>query len=186
MNKVLPQPRACLPHSITNQFKPPLLHMANITTNLIDTNISPADRTTIQTAVNTIKTTLDPYVRNLTEEERDRLLSLDVNNKVFVEEALDEITNNGTMLPAAISASQIENDLALFNQLDSLESVLQNMLDRVRDTKRLTGHEAYAMALAAYTIYKALANSGVEAARTSAERLGQRFVNNGPAVQPAP
>lgn len=160
--------------------------MANITTNLIDTNISVADRTTIQTSVSTILTTLNPYVRNLTDEERDRLLSLDVNNKVFVEEAIDEITNNGSILPTAISLGQLENDLELFNQLDSLESILQNMLDRVRDTKRLAGHEAYAMALTAYTIYKALANSGVEQAHTSAERLGQRFSGNGGTAQPTP
>lgn len=160
--------------------------MGNIDTNTINTTITVADRTTIQTAVDTIRTTLDPYLRTLTDEERERFLSLDVNNKVFVEEAIDEVSNNGAILPPAINVTFLQNDLDLFNQLDSLESILQNMLNRVRDTKRRAGHEAYAMGLATYTIYKALAASGVDEARGSADRLGQRFSGNGGTSQPTP
>jgi len=161
--------------------------MANITTNLLNTTIPAADLGITQTAITTIVTTLDPILRALTDEERASLLSLDVNNKVFVEEAMQEMTINGALLPSAVSATFLGNDLMLFNQLDGLESMVENLLLRIKDTKRLAGHEAFAMALTVYTLYKALAAAGVEAAQQSANRLGERFQNNGgTGAQPTP
>lgn len=160
--------------------------MANITVDLVNDTISTADQTTISTAIANLNTALNAYVHPLTDEERDTLLSLDVNNKVFVEETINEITNNGAVLPPAISLSHLQNDLDLFNQLDSIESQLMNVLNRVRDTKRIAGHEAYAMALATYTIYKSLANAGVDGTRESAQRLGERFASSGAPAQPTP
>jgi hypothetical protein len=153
--------------------------MANISTNLLDIVLSPADTVAIQTAITTIDTTLDPVEHTLTDEERASLLSLDVSNKVFAEEALEEAVNNGSMLPAAVNTTFLKNDLGLYDQLAVIESQLENVLRKVKDAKRVAGHEAYAMALTIYTLYRSLAAVGVAGAQQSADRLGERFTNNG-------
>ncbi len=159
--------------------------MANITSNLLNITLSAVDMATAQGAITTLDTTIDPVVRGLTDAERASLFSLDENNKVFVEEALFEITTNGAILPSAVSAAFLSSDLMLFNQLDGLESQLEGLLVKVKDTKRLAGHEAYAMSLTIYTLYKSLAAVGLVAAQQSAERLGERFAQQGGGA-PAP
>lgn len=153
--------------------------MANISTNLLNVVLSATEQATVQTAITSIDTTIDPVEQTLTDEERVSYLSLDVNNKVFAEEALQEATSNGSMLPSAISTTFLSNDLTLFNQMDEIESQLENVLRKVKDAKRVAGHEAYAMALTIYTIYRSLAAVGVAGAQQSADRLGERFIQSG-------
>ena len=153
--------------------------MANISTNLLDVILSPAEQGTIQTAITTIDTTLDPVEHTLTDEERSSLLSLDVSNKVFAEQALEEAVNNGSMLPTAVNTTFLKNDLQLYDQLDGIESQLENVLRKVKDAKRVAGHEAYAMSLTIYTLFRSLAAVGVAGAQQSADRLGERFAQNG-------
>jgi hypothetical protein len=152
--------------------------MANISTNLLNVVLAATDMGTVTTAIATIDTTLDPVESTLTDEERASLLSLDVNNKVFAEEALQEVDTNGSMLPAAVNSLFLKNDLTLYDQLDGIESQLENVLRKVRDAKRVAGHEAYAMALTIYTLYRSLAAVGVAGAQQSADRLGERFAQN--------
>lgn len=159
--------------------------MANITSNLLNTTIPVIDLGTVQTSLAGISTTLGGVLRALTDDERASLFSLDENNKVFVEEALNEITTNGALLPSAVSATFLASDLELFNQLDGLESQVENLLTRIKDTKRLAGHESYAMSLTIYTLYKSLAAVGVAGAQQSADRLGERFQQQGGGGSPA-
>ena len=148
--------------------------MANITLNRLSTTISPADLTTVNNAGETIATTLS-FLIALTEEERSSLFSLNVNNKVFVEEALEEAQNNGSILPAYINVAELEKDLTLFNQLGDILSFVRNMLSKLEDTQRLAGHECYATSLAIYQMYKSAAEAGIPGAAASYERLRERF-----------
>lgn len=153
--------------------------MANITTNLLNITLTPAELGVLQGAITTIDAGLAPVVQGLTENERTSYFSLDENNKVFTEEALQEATVNGSMLPSAVNVGFLGNDLTLFNQLDGLESQLEGVLRKVRDSKRVVAHEAYAMALTIYTLYRSLAAVGVPGAQQSADRLGERFAQTG-------
>jgi hypothetical protein len=56
---------------------------------------------------------------------------------------------------------------------------LEGLLRKVRDSKRVAGHEAYVMALTIYTMFKSLAAVGVPGAQQSADRLGERFKQSG-------
>jgi hypothetical protein len=153
--------------------------MANITNNFINSVLSPAGLTTIDTSVTTIDTTIGPVSHTLTDEERASYFSLDVNNKVFVQEALQEANLNGSILPSAINVGFLFNDITLFDQMDEIESALEGLLRKVRDSKRVAGHEAYVMALTIYTMFKSLAAVGVPGAQQSADRLGERFAQSG-------
>jgi hypothetical protein len=104
--------------------------MANITTNLLNITLTPAELGAVQGAITTIDGGLAPVVQGLTENERTSYFSLDENNKVFTEEALQEATMNGSMLPSAVNVGFLGNDLTLFNQLDGLESQLEGCCAR--------------------------------------------------------
>jgi len=153
--------------------------MANITDNRLSLTISNADLTTVNTAGQTIDTTLS-FLIALTEEERERLFGVNVNNKVFIEEALEEAQNNGSILPGYIQVAELEKDLTLFNQLGDLLSYLRNLLQKMEDTQRLAGHEAYALSLAIYQLYKSAAEAGIPGAAASYNRLKERFDNPRP------
>jgi hypothetical protein len=157
--------------------------MANITDNRINQTISPADLTAISAAITNLNASLS-FLQALTDPERDALLSLDVDNKVFVDDAFDEMTNNGAILPAFINTGYLKNDITLFEQLDSLESELRNLLSRISDTKRLAGHEAYVMSLTAYNLYGMATNAGIPGAKQSYDRLKVRFAGQGRTSQP--
>lgn len=159
--------------------------MANITENRINLTIAAADLTAIAAAINTINTKL-PFLQALTDEERAALLGLDVNNKVFVDEALDEMTNNDSILPAFINTANLNNDIKLFEQLSTLESTLSNLLTKISDTKRIAGHEAYAVALTAYNMYGMASSAGIPNARQSYDRLKTRFSGQGRTSNPTP
>ena len=149
--------------------------MANITTNLVNTTLTAADAAAIQGGIAAVDTGLASVEQGVTPDERVSYFSLDESNKVFAEEALQEATVNGSMLPSAVNVGFLGNDLTLFNQLDGIESQLEGLLRKVRDSKRVAAHEAYAMALTIYTLYRSLAAVGVPGAQQSADRLGERF-----------
>lgn len=149
--------------------------MANITTDLLNIVLTPAEEAAIQGGITAVDTGLASVERGLTDEERASLFSLNESNKVFVQEALQEATVNGAMLPSAINVGALGNDIALFDQLDGIESQLEGLLRKVKDSKRIAAHEAYAMALTIYTMYRSLAAVGVPGAQQSADRLGERF-----------
>ena len=165
--------------------------MANISENLIDTTISNADVTALNTALTTAATTLDPYMATLTEEERNSLFSLQQENLVFATDALLQIQSLGSLLPPALGSlvTDLSNDLALHEQLKTVEQVhLNQLIQKVADTKRLAAHEAYTGALAAYKVIEALASVGVPGAQAAYDILKVRFANQGgrPVTPPTP
>ena len=82
-------------------------------------------------------------------------------------------------MPAYISPASLQKDLDLYNQLDSIESRLSNLLQKISDTKRLAAHEAYSAALTAYKLFEAAHDAGIPNATNSYLRLRQRFQNQG-------
>jgi hypothetical protein len=77
--------------------------MPNITENRLNTVISAADEAALGTAGTTLETIL-AFLIALTDDERKSLFGLDVQNKVFVEEALQEIdANSGGDCPLTLA-----------------------------------------------------------------------------------
>jgi hypothetical protein len=148
--------------------------MSNISENKINTVIAPADITIIKTNIDAIATKVP--TTTLTPEQRSKLLSMDVDNKVFVEDCINEIAISGTgIIPAFISATSIQNDLNLFEQLDVVEAQLLNVLQKVNDAKRLASDEAMTVANAIYKIYEMGAMAGVAGAQQAYDKLKVRY-----------
>lgn len=162
--------------------------MANITLNRLNTTIAPPDEAILQSSTAQTTLVLNNYTQSLTPEERAALFGLAVENLVFAYEAWEEANTNGSILPTYISAINLDNDLRLFRQMETIETVIENQLQRIKDTKRLAGHEAYAMALTIYKLYENAHLAGISGATASYNRLKQRFEQQGGGApaQPTP
>ncbi|MES2545288.1 MAG: hypothetical protein V4548_10410 [Bacteroidota bacterium] len=158
--------------------------MGNITENKLNAIILAADITAINTTITTIASKLP--VGSLTDEQRTALKSIDVSNKIFVEDVLIELTASGTgIIPTFINQAFIQNDLSLYEQLDTIEASLLNVQQRITDLKRISGDEAYTAALAVYRIFDGANQAGVPNAKQAYERLKARFDAQGSTGRPA-
>lgn len=152
--------------------------MANLTENKLNLLLVAADITTINTSIDSITNILP--VLGLTDEQRSTYSAIDVNNKIFVEDVITEMGISATgIIPSFLNATFIENDLTLFEQSDAVEARMENLMQQVRDIKRVAGAEAYDMARAVYKIYEVASLAGIPGAKTAYEKLKVRFDGQG-------
>ncbi len=149
-----------------------------ITSNRLSVTLTPAAITAIKTAIATVNTQL-PFLLGLTSAERKAIPKIDVNNKVFVEDALTAINNNTGILPSYINATEIGKDLELFEQLDELVQLVGQLYDKLKDTQMLAGSEAYVSSLVAYKLFASAADAGLPGADSIYNQLKQRFTVSG-------
>ncbi|WP_026725209.1 hypothetical protein [Flavobacterium sasangense] len=153
--------------------------MSNLSENRINVVITPADITAINTSVNTILSKI-PANTTLTDEQRLSYNAINVANKVFAEDCLIEAQLNGAgILPGFVSLPNMQNDLTVFDQLDQMESALNNALQRIADAKRIAGHEAYGQANVIYNAFRTANDSGIANAKASVDKLKPRYEAQG-------
>lgn len=157
--------------------------MGNITENRLNSIISAADLTSITTSIGSIDTKIPKG--SLTDDQRGSLKAIDVDNKIFVEDVVTEMTVNGAgIIPPYVVTANIQTDITLFDQLDTIESALNMLKQRVSDLKRICGDEAYTGALVGYKLFESASNAGMNVAKQSYEKLKERFNNQGGASRP--
>lgn len=148
--------------------------MGNITENKLNLVITAADLTAINTSIAAIGLKLP--AGSLTDDQRMNLKSINVDNKVFVEDAIVEMTVNGAgIMPAFLNVVNLQNDITLYNQLDTIESGINTLLQRISDLKRIAGDEAYTGGLMVYRIFESANSAGINQAKQSYEKLSARF-----------
>jgi hypothetical protein len=152
--------------------------MSNLTNNRIDTVISDPDLATVNGAINTIEATLS-FLIGLTVEERIQLPKINVANKSFTQDAINAVVNNGTMLPAYLDQTAMQNDMNLYNQLDKIAGRMRQVLEKLDDTQMLAGSEAYVAALTAYKLFAAAATAGIPGSDAVYDTLKERFAGQG-------
>ena len=100
--------------------------MGNLTENRINAILTDANISEIKHNVEGILAQLPEG--SLTDDERSSFKSIDVNNKIFVEDTLNEIGISGAgIIPAFLNPEYIKNDFTLFEQLDAVESSITNV-----------------------------------------------------------
>ncbi len=151
--------------------------MSNLTENRLNTTILAADITIINGAIATIAGKLP--AGSLTEDQRRESLSMDVDNKVFAEDCINEVGISGTgIIPTFISPLFMQNDLTLFEQLDVIEANMQNLLQKVSDLKRIAADEAMTLAHAIYKMYEMANLAGIPGAKQGYDKLKARYARN--------
>jgi hypothetical protein len=116
-----------------------------------------------------------PFLIGLTTEERKSLLTMDVANKAFSEDAITAAINNPTLVPGYINLSSLQNDLTLFSQLDEIMGLANQLCERIDDTKMLAGSEVYQASLALYSAFGTAASAGVPGVDAIVDQLKNRF-----------
>lgn len=153
--------------------------MSNITENRINVTLSTADITSINTSIAAIAGKL-PNI-SLDENQRSQMLSMDVDNKIFAEDCMNEVTISGAgIIPAFINPAFLQNDLALYEQLDAIEASIENVLQKVKDVKRLAADEAMTVSNAIYKTFEMANLAGVLGAKQAYDKLSARYAKRNP------
>ena len=66
------------------------------------------------------------------------------------------------MLPAYLDVGDIKNDLTLYEQLDELEGIALQLVEKIQDTRMLCGSEMVTLTKSLATVLKVLAAVTVE------------------------
>ncbi len=156
--------------------------MSNLTNNRLNSTATAAQMTAVKTALQTISTNL-PFLVGLTTDERVALPSIDVNNKAFTEDAINAGLNNATLIPSYVSVANMQNDITLFSQLEEIIGLVNQLVEKLEDTKLLAGSEAYVSALALYKLFGAAADAGVAGSDAIVGQLKTRFAGQGGAAK---
>jgi hypothetical protein len=151
--------------------------MSNLLNNRVNVTATATQVTAVKTAFQTILSNL-PFLVGLTADERKSLLTIDVSNKAFTEDAINAGVNNTTLVPAYVSVAGMQNDLTLFTQLDEIYGLANQLCERLDDTKMLAGSEAYQGALTLYRTFGTAADAGVPGADAIVDQLKKRFPSN--------
>ncbi|PZO27439.1 MAG: hypothetical protein DCF13_11570 [Flavobacteriaceae bacterium] len=150
--------------------------MANINHNRINVVLSEADTQSMLQDIASFISKI-PECGGLTPEERKKLKSINVANKIFSENVLNAAKTLPNVLPSYIDLSSLENDLKVFTQLDQLETVLLQGLSRLQDAKRIAGHEAYMTSNVTYEFIKNASRVGIPGTKTAHETLKARYTS---------
>jgi len=164
--------------------------MANLTNNRLNIVATEAQITAAKNSLVQFDAQF-PFLIGLTVDEKTTLPAINVDNKIFTEDAINAAVNNMDMLPGYLSVSGVQTDMKLFNQLDELVPMVRKQLEKLEDTRFLAGSEAYTTALMIYKLFGAAAESGIPGADAIVAQLRERFTSNGntpnnPPVNPNP
>jgi hypothetical protein len=148
--------------------------MSNLTTNRINTQLSEDVMIDIKRHFDAIINLLP--VATLTDDERGSFDSIDVDNKIFCDDVLVELNNNSEgIIPVFLNPGILSTDLTMNAQSDTIESYISKVAQRVKDIKRISGHEALNFARSVYGLYDIAARAGVPNAKKSYDKLKLRF-----------
>ena len=164
--------------------------MANLTNNRLNIVATEAQITAAKNSLVQFDAQF-PFLIGLTVDEKTTLPAINVDNKIFTEDAINAAVNNMDMLPGYLSVSGVQTDMKLFNQLDELVPMVRKQLEKLEDTRFLAGSEAYSTALMIYKLFGAAAESGIPGADAIVAQLRERFTSHGntpnnPPVNPNP
>ena len=157
----------------------------NITINRLNTVMPAADIDEVKGLIKNIYGKM-PFLIGLTTDERVTLPKISENNKVFVGDSINALANNAPMLPSYLNVADIKSDLTLYEQLDELEMLALQLVEKIQDTRMLSGSEAYISSLAAYRLFEAAASAGIPGADAVYDALKQRFAGQGPSAPTPP
>lgn len=156
--------------------------MANILENRVSNSFTKEELDQLGTHRKNLMAIVKPKTVALNADELSSLGSISVDNFVFVKDTLTSADAEGVaLLPPAIGGlvTELKTDVTFFEQLDSEEAALTDLLTRIQHTKRVVAHESYKVANAIYEQYQALAAAGVPGATSRYNLLKERYKNNG-------
>lgn len=134
--------------------------------------IAETDVAAILQAIDTIKSRL-PFLIDLSPEERQALPKMGDKSQAFVRKALDLVQQDISFMPRSFEVEPMEQDVALFDSLQTVALALNRLTESVNDTLVVAGNEAYTAAL---VVYKSAKDNGRGGALDGyLDEMGKRF-----------
>lgn len=148
--------------------------------NRISATLSEADIAEIMGYIAKINEKLS-FAVGLTPEEKQRLPKIQVDNKQFVEDAIEVSAMNAAVLPNYISVAEVDKDYQLFLATERILTPLTQLVEKVTDVQTLAGSEAYTASLMLYKMYQMAAAMGLPGMDAVVDKLKKRFAGQGSA-----
>ncbi len=145
------------------------------TKNTISIEIPEGELTAIREALNTLKTTLSPYLIALTPSERQTVPKMSDGTIPFVEKAMEYAREDAQFLPPFIEIGELEKDWNAVKNLIPVLRDFQQLESNLNDSVMMAGSEAYVGALSYYNSVKYGAKINVADAKVIYEDLRMRF-----------
>ena len=142
-------------------------------TNKVSATMSATDLQDVLNAITTIGTKM-PFLISLTLEERKSLAKFGDRSLAFVTKALELAIQRTDILPRNFDVNEFKKDVDLYNQLYSITQPLSLMLEKLDDTQKEVGSEAYSAALIVYQSAK-MSGSDLGGLESVLDDLGKRF-----------
>ncbi len=144
-------------------------------TSLNNSHLTDAQVTAAKTALTSLESTLAAVNINLSAEDRKRYGSINEQNKLLVNKAMDYHNSQPELQTPHVDWSEYTNDFSSRNNLESLIARLENLVTRLKNAKVLHDFDNYQGALAdyAYTIF--MAGTGTVGYETKMNDLKQFF-----------
>lgn len=155
--------------------------------NMITTHIPDPDKTQAGTLMDQLEALLQPYLRNLSPEENQKVGFISESNKLFVNKVLDYHTSQPALDSPDVDWTEFEADYTSrqFYELSAMR--LEALAKALTETRRLHDYDNYQNALIDYNYakYKDGTQPGLGYDSKVAE-LGQFFSGGGNNTNPTP
>jgi hypothetical protein len=115
------------------------------------------------------------FTINLSQEERKQLYKVDERRLGFVENACREMEKNSSILPGFLDVQSAKDDLKLFQQLKTIEIQIEELLNKVYDTRVQAGHQAMQASRLFYNSVQQAKASGISGADSLHQLLKQHY-----------
>lgn len=142
--------------------------------NKISLSVSSESMKKISDAIHVIQGEL-PFLLNLSVDERKSLLKMGDKTVAFVHKAFEYANQNPQTLPAFVSLPEFEKDVQMVDSLTKVLYPLEQLVEKLDDTCKIAGSEAYSAALVYYKSVKSAANAGVPGMKGIVDDLSVRF-----------
>lgn len=154
--------------------------------NRISVEITAAQKTAIVAAVTALKTALEPFLINLTVQERQALPKIGDATLAFHQKCVAYRASRPDLIPSFTNVLELAKDLKLVADLQPCFTDLAPLCEGLEDTISLAFTDAYLADLSFYASVKQAARRGVAGTDTIYNDLKQRFPGRSPAPPTPP
>lgn len=141
--------------------------------NRISAEVKPDDFNTLMGHLTNLEKGL-PFLINLSDKERRRLMRLGTRSVEFVNDASDAVRNFPQILPPRFEVQEFLKDTVLYGQLRQMQMKIESLHEKLQDTLAVVGNEAMMAALDVYSYVQTAAPSE-PGLKSVADTLSERF-----------
>jgi hypothetical protein len=144
--------------------------------NLINLTLTSAELKEVTDALEIVTEKLNAVLsKSITKETLDTMQKLGDRSIFFTQRAIEIASQEPSLVPSYLDVNQAKTDLALFLQLQDLDTKMQYLANLLQNNKSLAGAEALDFANDFYNTIRFLKNNNHPVAKQAFEELSDRY-----------